>query len=131
VSSLVELSMSEDRGVFIARVGGEIDMSNTADLQIQIGGSVPNTALGLVIDLSATRYLDSSGIKLIFDLANRLKIRQQVLSLVVTETGIVHRVLEMVGGEEALNVHTSLESASKQIRGSAASGVENPLPEPG
>lgn len=131
MSSLAELSVSEDRGVFIARVDGEIDMSNTGDLQIQIAGSVPNSALGLVLDLSETSYLDSSGIKLMFDLANRLKIRQQVLCLVVAESGVVHRVLEMVGGEAVLNVHASLETASEQIRGPAPSGVEDPVPEPG
>ena len=116
MSQLAELTVSGDRDVLVASVRGELDMSNVDDVELQIIGSVPNTALGLVLDLAETTYLDSSGVKLVFQLSDRLQVRQQVLCLAVPKDGPVRRLLHMVGAEEALNVRESVDAADDVVR---------------
>ena len=82
MSELSRLELSGD-DVVVARLSGEIDMSNANEVGDELSSAVPNTALGLVLDLTALTYLDSSGVHLVFDLAERLRRRQQQLRVVV------------------------------------------------
>ena len=56
----------------VARLTGEVDMTNAAYIGDELTKAVPNEALGLVIDLTGTRYLDSAAIELLFELARKL-----------------------------------------------------------
>ncbi len=69
----------------VAAVEGEIDGSNAADLRLALSERLPSTASALVLDLSQVRYLDSSGIHLLFDLGRRLAARRQAIRLVVPD----------------------------------------------
>jgi anti-anti-sigma factor len=118
MSELARLEISGD-DVVVARLSGEIDLSNAAQLGEELGAGVPNSALGLVIDLTATEYLDSSGVHLIFDLAERLQRRQQQLRVVVPEGAPIRRVLRIVELDGAVPVLATVEQAVAQIRDAA------------
>jgi anti-anti-sigma factor len=118
MSELSHLDVSGD-DVVIARLSGEIDLSNAMDVGDQLAGSVPNTALGLVLDLTATTYLDSSGVHLVFDLAERLRTRQQQLRIVVPAGAPVRRVLRIVELDDTVPVLATVDEAVEQIRSSA------------
>jgi anti-anti-sigma factor len=118
MSELSHLDVSGD-DVVIARLSGEVDLSNAADVGDHLASSVPNTALGLVLDLTATTYLDSSGVHLIFDLAERLRTRQQQLRIVVPAGAPVRRVLRIVELDDSVPVLASVDEAVEQIRSSA------------
>jgi anti-anti-sigma factor len=117
----MELSEVEFSGddVVVARLSGEIDLSNAADVGEQLAAAVPNTALGLVIDLTGTAYLDSSGVHLLFDLGERLQRRQQQLRVVVPEGGPIRRVLRIVELDATVPVLASVDEAVEQIRAAA------------
>jgi anti-anti-sigma factor len=88
----------DDRGPWpVVRLRGEIDLSNADALAEVAEGAVPNSAKGLVLDLSGVTYLDSTGLRLIFRLARRLGDRQQALRLVVPEGARIARVLTFAG----------------------------------
>lgn len=70
-----------------------MDLSNAQSVRERLLSAVPNTATALVLDLSATEYMDSSGIRLIFELAERLRSRGQRLEIVVPGDSFVKRVL--------------------------------------
>ena len=118
---MTELSEVEFSGddVIVARLSGEIDLSNASEVGETLSAAVPNTALGLVIDLTATSYLDSSGVHLLFDLAERLQRRQQRLRVVVPEGGPIRRVLRIVELDDTVPVLASLDEAVEQIRAAA------------
>ena len=118
---MTELSQTEFSGddVIVARITGEIDLSNAGELGETLSAAVPNTALGLVIDLTATSYLDSSGVHLLFDLAERLQRRQQQLRVVVPQGGPIRRVLRIVELDETVPVLASVDVAVTQLRASA------------
>jgi anti-anti-sigma factor len=110
---------SENDDVVVARVNGEIDLANAEAVGNEVAQAVPNRALGLVIDLSGTSYLDSSGVSLVFEIAERLRRRQQLQRLVVPANAPLGRVLRILDSGSTLPVVESVEEASAQIRAGA------------
>lgn len=118
MSELSHLDLSGD-DVIVARLSGEVDLSNASEVGDELSTGVPNTAFGLVLDLTATTYLDSSGVHLIFDLAERLRTRQQQLRVVVPAGAPIRRVLRIVELDESVPVMASVDEAIADIRASA------------
>ncbi len=81
----------------VVRLSGEIDLSNAEALGTAAEGAVSNRAAGLVLDLSGVTFLDSTGLRLVFRLARRLRDRQQALRLVVPSDARIARLLTMSG----------------------------------
>ena len=102
----------ERRGdVVLARLKGEVDMTNSSYVGEELRGSVSNDASALVVDLSDTRYIDSAAIELFFDLARRLGRRRQELRLVLPPESPLRRVLTLTDIQNAARVHEGLDSA--------------------
>src|SRR4051812_16140572 len=105
-----------DNDVVVARITGEIDLASADTVGGELASAVPNRALGLVLDLSGTSYLDSSGVSLIFELAERLRRRQQQLQLVVPRDAPLLRVLRIVKAADVVPITGSVDEAAAQIR---------------
>jgi anti-anti-sigma factor len=103
----------------VARMTGEVDSSNARDLGTTLVEAVPNQAMGMVLDLSETTYLDSSGIQLLFELADRLARRQQELRLVVPAESFVADVLAAVNLGGVAKTDASIHEALTALNGSA------------
>src|SRR4051794_41885044 len=93
---LADVNFEEHAGSPVARIRGEIDMSNVGELSLALQNAVVQTAAGLVIDFSRTEYLDSAGLHFIFELGKRLRDRGQRLYLVVPPGSPVAALLEIV-----------------------------------
>jgi anti-anti-sigma factor len=117
---MAELRFEPEGDVVIARVEGEVDGSNAAALRASLTEQVPNTALGLVLDLSGTSYLDSSGIQLLFELAAQLRTRRQLIRLVVPEDAPMRRVLELCDIQSVAPLDPFAEGAVGRLRESAS-----------
>ena len=74
-----------------------------------------NRSTALVVDLSPTRYLDSAGINLLFNLGAELQERQLTLRLVIARGSPVARMLTLTGLDRAHPtygaVHEALEAS--------------------
>jgi anti-anti-sigma factor len=89
---------AEQRGSdLVLRIAGEIDISNARELSSAIEEAVPNGTPSVVVDLSHVTYLDSAGVKLLMQLADRLRLRRRELRLVVPEDAPIRAVLELTG----------------------------------
>jgi anti-sigma B factor antagonist len=108
---LEELEFRPLGDAVLARLRGEVDISNAGSAREQLLDAVPNTASVLVLDLSGTGYLDSSGVRLIFELAERLNNRGQRLGLVVPDDSVVKRVLLLTEVHRVVPISTSVEAA--------------------
>src|SRR5918997_1709184 len=90
----VQLSSS---GTFIvAHLLGAIDVANAATVEEELLHAVPNTASGIIIDLSDVSFMDSSGLRVLFVVDERLRARQQALRLVLDEGSNLSRTLDLV-----------------------------------
>lgn len=111
MSELATLKVSEQRGVPIVSVKGEIDASNADQLLQRLTGVVSNASFGVVIDLTDTSYLDSAGVHVLFDIAQRLRRRQQDLHVVVPRESFVADVLAAVNLAELATLGASVADA--------------------
>jgi anti-sigma B factor antagonist len=125
VSASDSLDIRTEDGVVIARLIGEIDLANAKPIGSLVAGAVTNDAAGVVLDLSDTTYLDSSGVHLIFDLSERLSARQQRLGLAVPEGSRIRRVLDLVNVRAALPVEVTVDAAAAAVRAERATREGN------
>src|SRR5688500_9464027 len=109
--ALDRIDIEQRDSVVIAHVAGEVDLSNAASVTDRLVAAMPNTATVLVLDMAATDYLDSSGVRLIFELAQRLTNRRQKLRLVVPDDANIRRVLALTEVEQVVPMSTSVEAA--------------------
>ena len=93
VTGLVQVVDRHEGSVPVCEVRGELDASNVEHVLERVIGSVANEAPGMVLDLTHTNYLDSAGVRILFELARRLRTRRQQLRIAVPANGVVRRVL--------------------------------------
>jgi anti-sigma B factor antagonist len=109
--NLAHLDFESRNGVLVVHVKGEIDLSNADDIRDDVTQRVEPADAAVVLDLAQTTYLDSSGIRLLFDLAQRLQSRRQQLALVVTDQALVRRVIVLTKLDDAVPLYPSLPEA--------------------
>jgi anti-anti-sigma factor len=114
VSTLADIVVERHGGTVVARLSGEVDMTNAGQVREQLLGSMPNDVLALVVDLEGCRYLDSAAIEVIFDISRRLQRRRQELRLVVPDSSPLTRVLLLTDVNSVAPVHATLEAALGQ-----------------
>ncbi len=107
MSPLAEIEAEDRDGVRVVHVSGEVDLSNTAEVMAAVRAAVPTDALLVVMDFSRLSYLDSSGIAMLFSLAQQLTYRRQELRLVVPEDSPVRRVLELTDMPRVIPIDTA------------------------
>lgn len=120
MDELVQIEIDQSDPVVVARVAGEIDISNVAEARRLLMDGVPEPALGLVVDLSGMTHLDSSGVHLLFKLATMLESRKQQLCVVAPETAPGSRVLFLTGFDKVVPLTERLEEATARVRAGAA-----------
>ncbi|HWC86073.1 MAG TPA: STAS domain-containing protein [Solirubrobacteraceae bacterium] len=112
---LASVTRREEDGLIIAAVKGEIDASNATHVGRELG-DLSNRALGLVVDLSAVDYLDSTGIALLYELHIRLARRGQSLAVVAPAGGAPRRVLELTAFDTRAPVMEDVDAAVRAVR---------------
>jgi anti-sigma B factor antagonist len=117
MSQLAHLVFEEQGRVVVARLAGEVDLSNAADLQRSMLDAVPNTAEGMVIDLSVVSYLDSSGIRMLGEIGERLRWREQRFTVVAPPGSRVRGVLTIAGAQGVVPFEDTLDAALDRVRG--------------
>jgi anti-sigma B factor antagonist len=111
---LADLQLSEHGHAVIARLTGEIDLSNAESIAAAIAAAVSNQAAAVVLDLSEVDYLDSAGIELIYRLRAKLAARGQALRLVIPSTSPANEALRLAGIEHHVG---TVETVGDALRG--------------
>jgi anti-anti-sigma factor len=109
------MTLEGDGEVLTARITGEIDLSNASELEETIVDAVPNTALGMVVDLSGVEYLDSAGVRMLVHLVERFRWRQQVMRAAAPDGSRVRGVLSMAGADRVIPVDATVTEAREWI----------------
>ena len=115
MSTLARLEDEWHGEIPVARLQGEVDASNVQEIGDRLRGLLSNRSVALVIDLSATTYLDSAGINLLFALAEELRSRQQRLALVVADGSPIARMIALTGLDQTAPVRPALADALSEI----------------
>lgn len=112
---LVGLEIELRGEVVVAHVTGELDIAGAPHAGERIAEAVPTSARGLVVDMSALEFIDSSGVAMLFGLVRRLASRRQELRVVAPQGKPVARVLEIVEFERAAPVRADVDAAVAEI----------------
>jgi len=117
---LADVQFEESDGAPVARIRGEIDMSNVGEVSVTLKNAVGQSAAGIVVDFTDTTYLDSAGLHFIFDLGKRLRDRGQRLYLVVPPGSLVATVLDIVSVDSLARRCETLDEAVERLSRHAA-----------
>ena len=104
---LARVALERHGGAVLARLSGEIDLSNAGAVEDQVAGGLAG-ATAVAVDLSGLSYLDSAGLALLSRLAGRLS---GALRLVVPADAVVGRTLSISGLASAIPVDETVEAA--------------------
>lgn len=113
--NLADVQITLVRRALVARLTGEIDMSNAEDLGVTVIGATPTEASGVVLDLSDVEYLDSAGIYVVYGMRASLQARGQSLILVIPSDSPVHDALRLSGVDRPGEIAETVDEALKTI----------------
>lgn len=105
---LCELRTQHLGGCAIARLAGEVDISNASELQNHLSALVDHCHV--VIDLSSVDILDSSALS-VLTAAHRLAQRRRTSVQLAGATGMVRKVLRVGGRNCSLNHYAEITDA--------------------
>lgn len=103
----------------VVAVSGELDISNVAELR-ELAYGMRNDALGLVVDLTLTRFIDSTTVGLLFDLHANLARRRQALRVVCALGSTPARLLDVTSFPRAALADPDVPGAVASIRSDLA-----------
>jgi anti-anti-sigma factor len=101
--------------VAVSKLTDDVDLSNAEKLYHELIDGMDDEAIGLVVDLSEVRYVDSSGIRMLHKLASWLAKRRRELRVVVPGSSSIRRVLELGSFDDHLPVTDTVASAVSEI----------------
>lgn len=109
--NLGDVEVRVEDSLLIARLTGEIDLSNASSIETAIVTATPNHATAIILDLTDLEYIDSAGIGLIYRLREKLQIRGQDLKLVIPNDSPAADALRMAGVAPHLQIMESIQEA--------------------
>lgn len=95
----------------VARVTGEVDLSNADGIEQAVIVATPHQAELIVLDLTRVDYLDSAGIHLVYRLREKLQSRGQQLRLIIGADSPAADALKLAGVMDHLEIRRSVEAA--------------------
>jgi anti-anti-sigma factor len=99
----------------VARVAGDIDLSNAARIRQDLLALATDDVDGLVVDITDVPYVDSAGIKVLFDLARDLRRRNLSLVVTVPAGSPLRRLLKITNFQEVAPICDDAETAFELI----------------
>jgi anti-sigma B factor antagonist len=99
-----------DDGTHIVAVTGEIDLFTAPDFKQHVSAPIDAGVGRVVVDLSATTFIDSSSLGVLIGAHRRLKLRGGSLAIVCTNESIA-KTFRITGLDGVFTLVTSLDDA--------------------
>jgi anti-anti-sigma factor len=115
MSPLADVTFDTLGDIVVARVAGEIDMSNARELGAAITASVPSEARALVLDLAGLGYVDSAGIHVFYELREHLTRRGQEIRVALAADSPIATALEYAGVQRTLGTAATVREAMQEL----------------
>jgi anti-anti-sigma factor len=111
MNDLARIRFDRDEKILTATIAGEIDISNTSELRRTIDAQLAD-ATTVIIDLSATTFVDSAGVALLLDMASRLRTTRRTVYLVIPANAPIRRIATLTGLDDEVTVLSKLSDAT-------------------
>lgn len=106
-------------GVHVLSVAGEIDLFTAPDVKRAASEAIDSGARRIVIDLTDTRFLDSTGLGVLIGIAKRVRPAGGDVAIVNTETTTAS-TFAITGLDGVLTVVATREEALEELRATQA-----------
>ena len=106
------IDVSEQDGCVVVAVKGEVDLATAPALKSRLLELVSEGKTEIVVDLTSTDFLDSTGLGAVVAAYKRVRAHEGHLRLVATSAR-VKRVFEITNLDRVVPIHTTLEEACK------------------
>jgi anti-anti-sigma factor len=93
---------------------GEIDLTNAESLRDALLSALNAGALGLVVDMTATTFLDSAGVTALVRASRRASATEAALRLAVIAAPVL-RVLNLVGIDQLIEIYPNVTDAMASL----------------
>jgi stage II sporulation protein AA (anti-sigma F factor antagonist) len=111
----MRIDVTQQDEIAIARVTGEVDLADGFRFTDEVLGKMADEATALVVDLMELRYIDSAGVRSIFEIASALALREQFFAIAVAEESPLRSVLKMTQVEDVAVICPSLDDALQLV----------------
>jgi anti-sigma B factor antagonist len=111
VSVRVLATHDHDQHSAVLSVHGEIDLGTAPVLREALSWVLEHRTGPVIVDLSEVSFMDSTGVHVLLDTLELLKLENRRLAIVCREGGQIHRVLGLLGLLDALTVYHSRDGA--------------------
>lgn len=112
-----DFSLTEDRpasGAHVVAVAGEVDIFTAPELKRAIGGAIDGGAREIVVDLTETRFLDSTALGVLIGAVKRLRPMEGRLVIVNTEPSTA-KTFEITGLDQIFTIVESRDEGLEQL----------------
>lgn len=112
-----DFSLEEDRladGVHVVAVAGEVDIFTAPDLKRVIAQAIDDGAQRLVIDLTRTRFLDSTALGVLIGAVKRLRPLDGRMAIVNTEPSTT-KTFQITGLDRIFTIVETREQALESV----------------
>ena len=103
-------------------VSGEVDLTNSDGLRDVLLSALDAGARGLVVDMTATTFLDSAGVSALVRTSRRASATGTTVRLAVTAPSVL-RVLDLVGLDRLIGVYPSVSEAVASLPDQTGPGL--------
>lgn len=104
------IDVAERDGFAVITVVGSVDLATAPKMRDRISDVVGDGHLHLVVDLSETEFLDSTGLGALVGALKRLRLKDGEIRVVCTP-GHIRRVFEITHLDRVFSLHESLDAA--------------------
>jgi anti-sigma B factor antagonist len=94
----------------------EIDLTTADSFRDALLSALNDGALGLIVDLTATVFIDSAGITALVRASRRAAASEAAVRLAVTAPAVL-RVLNLVGVDQLIEVYPDVTAAAASLSG--------------
>jgi anti-anti-sigma factor len=106
----------------VIRVTGEIDMKNSLSFKESLDAVIDEDVGQVVVDLSAARDVDTTGLSVLWESAKRCRLEDRELAIVCLG-GRVRSILADTGMDQVVATHGTLDEALGHDGPAARSGL--------
>lgn len=105
-----------EREHVVVELGGEVDLYRAPDVKRALDAAIDAGAAGLVVDLSAVTFIDSTALGALVAAVKRLEPSGGTVALVCTDSNIL-KVFEITGLDRVFAIHESVDAALAGLGG--------------
>jgi anti-sigma B factor antagonist len=105
-------------GAWVVRVAGEVDMSHEEELRAELERAVEGDAKGIVVDLTACEFIDSTGVRALLLSREAQESEQGPDSLAVAASSEqILRILSVMGIDRVIPIRLTVDEAAATLSG--------------